>query len=236
MADNFTFKRIEKKYLLNREQYERLLEKINPYMQMDQYGLHTICNIYYDTEQYDLIRTSIEKPPYKEKLRLRSYGVPGKKDRVFVEIKKKWDGVVYKRRISMNLEEAEACLEQRRPMPVNGQIEQEVDYFIKFYHPQPKLYIAYDREAYFGKEDESLRITFDKNIRSREKGLKLELGDEGKQLLEDGWRLMEIKVSQAFPMWLAAILSELSIYPVSFSKYGNIYKQQMHHMSNKTAV
>lgn len=236
MGDYFTFKRIEKKYLLNQEQYERLLEKIKPHMEMDQYGLHTICNIYYDTDQYDLIRTSIEKPPYKEKLRLRSYGVPGMQDRVFVEIKKKWDGVVYKRRISMNLEEAEACLEQGQPMPVNGQIEQEVDYFIKFYHPKPKLYIAYDREAYFGKEDESLRITFDKNIRSREEGLKLELGDEGKQLLEDGCRLMEIKISQAFPMWLAALLSELSIYPVSFSKYGTIYKQQMHHMSNKTAV
>lgn len=236
MADNFTFQRIEKKYLLNKEQYEVLFIKLKPYMEPDRYGLHTICNIYYDTEQYDLIRTSIEKPPYKEKLRLRSYGVPGMRDRVFVDIKKKWDGVVYKRRIAMNLMEAKACLEQGQPILGNGQIGQEVDYFIKFYHPKPKLYIAYDREAYVGREDENLRITFDKNIRSRKKGLKLELGDEGERLLEDDWRLMEIKISRAFPMWLAAILSELSIYPVSFSKYGAIYKQQLHSMSDKTAV
>lgn len=236
MADRFTFQRIEKKYLLNSTQYERLLEKINPHMEMDQYGRHTICNIYYDTKQYDLIRTSIEKPPYKEKLRLRSYGVPGMQDRVFLEIKKKWDGVVYKRRIPMKLKEAENYLENGRPMPGNGQIECEIDYFVKFYQPEPKMYIAYDREAYFGKEDESLRITFDQNIRSRQNGLKLELGDEGEPLLEEGQRLMEIKISQAFPMWLAAILSELEIYPTSFSKYGNIYKCSMENVRKMDTV
>lgn len=225
MADNFTFKRYEKKYLLNREQYERLQERLQPYIQLDQYGLHTICNIYYDTDQFDLIRTSIEKPPYKEKLRLRSYGIPQEGGKVFLEIKKKWKGVVYKRRISMTLEEAKAYLEEGKSLPADGQIEREIDYFVKFYNPKPKMYIAYDREAYFGKEDNALRITFDRNIRSREEDLQLEMGDAGKLLLDKEFRLMEIKVSGAFPMWLARILSELEIYPTSFSKYGNIYKQ-----------
>lgn len=227
MADNFTFKRYEKKYLLNREQYERLQECLKPYIQLDQYGLHTICNIYYDTDQFDLIRTSIEKPPYKEKLRLRSYGIPQEGGKVFLEIKKKWKGVVYKRRIAMTLEEAENYLEKGKALPEDGQIEREIDYFVKFYHPKPKMYIAYDREAYFGKEDNALRITFDQNIRSREEDLQLELGDAGKLLLDSEYRLMEIKVSGAFPMWLAHILSELEIYPTSFSKYGNIYKQNV---------
>lgn len=227
MADNYTFKRVEKKYLLDGKQYERLMQKLGPHMQLDEYGLHTICNIYYDTEQFDLIRRSIEKPPYKEKLRLRSYGVPEADSRVFLEIKKKYRGVVYKRRISLTLREAEDYLGGRAPLPRDGQMEREIDYFVKFYRPVAKMYIAYDREAYFGREDASLRITFDQNIRSREEELMLEGGDAGKLLMERGSRLMEIKVSQAFPMWLANVLSELAIFPVSFSKYGNIYKKYM---------
>lgn len=222
--DGHTFQRVEKKYLLTAEEYERLYARLSPYIQMDQYGLHTICNIYYDTDQFELVRHSIEKPPYKEKLRLRSYGIPQMDGEVFLEIKKKWEGIVYKRRISMNLEEAKAYLEEGRPLGQSGQIEREIDYFIQFYQPKPKLYIAYDREAYFAGEDETLRITFDRNIRSREEDLQLELGDAGKLLLDRGCRLMEIKVSAAYPMWLVNILSELKIYPISFSKYGDIYK------------
>lgn len=225
MADNYVFKRVEKKYLLTEEQYRALSERLSLSMQQDQYGLHTICNIYYDTDQFELIRASIEKPQYKEKLRLRSYGIPKKEDKVFLEIKKKWKGVVYKRRVSMTLEEAEACLEHGRPLSQEGQIEREIDYFIRFHQPKPKMYIAYDREAYVGREDSTLRITFDQNIRSRTEDLQLEMGDAGKLLLERGSRLMEIKVSQAFPLWLAKALSELEIFPVSFSKYGSIYKK-----------
>lgn len=224
--EGFIFQRIEKKYLLTEKKYEELQKQILPYMQLDQYGLHTICNIYYDTTQYDLIRKSIEKPPYKEKLRLRSYGIPTSNEKVFLELKKKWKGIVYKRRISMTLQEAKAYLEEGKPMKQWGQIEREIDYFRQFYHPKPKMYIAYDREAYFGKENQALRITFDQNIRSREEDLQLELGDAGKLLLEKGYRLMEIKVSQAFPIWLARILSELELFPTSFSKYGNIYKNR----------
>lgn len=233
MADNYTFKRVEKKYLLTEEKYKELTRRLEPYMQMDEYGLHTICNIYYDTDQFDLIRTSIEKPPYKEKLRLRSYGIPEKDGKVFLEIKKKCKGVVYKRRISLTLEEAQNYLENEKPLPKDGQIEREIDYFVKFYKPKAKMYIAYDREAYFGKEDSSIRITFDKNIRSREEDLQLEQGDAGRLLLERGYRLMEIKISGAFPVWMAKILSELEIYPTSFSKYGNIYKKNREHLMSQ---
>lgn len=227
MADCFTFQRTEKKYLLTEEIYTELMRRLQPKIQLDEYGLHTICNVYYDTPQDELIRHSIEKPVYKEKLRLRSYGVPSLTDKVFLELKKKWKGVVYKRRISLTLKEAQLFLEGQAHLPGNGQIEQEIEYFVQFYQPQPKLYIAYDRMAYFSKEDINLRITFDEHIRSRSEDVYLAGGDAGKLLLDKGVRLMELKAVSALPVWFVRILSELEIYPASFSKYGEIYKKKL---------
>lgn len=224
---NYVFERVEKKYVLTREKYNLLLEAIEPYMCADSYGKHTIGNIYYDTTTYELIRHSIEKPKYKEKLRLRSYGIPGEDSKVYLEIKKKYDGVVYKRRISLTLAEAEAYLNEGIKPQKDSQILREIDYFISFYKPEAKLYLAYDRIAYFGKEDAEVRITFDHNIRSREIELSLGKGDQGTPLSEEDQYLMEIKVPGAMPMWLSGILSELEVYPASFSKYGNIYKQSI---------
>jgi len=227
MENNNIFQRVEKKYLLPQDTYEELLNRIEPYMQLDKFGRYTICNIYYDTDTFDLIRNSIEGPKYKEKLRLRSYGIPEANDKVYLELKKKYKGTVYKRRISMKLSEAENYLENGVKPIKDSQILHEIDYFIQFYQPKGKLYLAYDRRAYFGKEDSCIRITFDNNIRSRYNDLDLALGDYGTQTLEQGLYLMEIKVSQALPFWLARTLSELSIFPTSFSKYGTIYKQNM---------
>ncbi len=226
MSDN-TFERIEKKYLLNKAQYTALQERIKNHVMLDEYGLHTICNIYYDTEGFDLIRSSLEKPVYKEKLRLRSYGIPSKDSKVFLEIKKKYDGVVYKRRISLTLREAYDYLSNRiRPAEDNSQIFKEIDYFMKFYDPQEAMYIAYDRMAYFGILDNSFRMTIDTNIRSRDYDLKLEHGDYGETLLAPDTYLMEVKAAGAMPMWLTVSLSALKIYPESFSKYGRIYEKE----------
>lgn len=226
-SKGYVFKRVEKKYLLNREQYDAVLEVIAPYMEMDEYGLSQICNVYFDTPDDELIRTSIEKPMYKEKLRLRSYGVPAPDGKVYLEIKKKYDSIVYKRRVALKLSEAEDYLLRGIRPKKDSQILREIDYFIGFYHPIPKLYLAYDRTAYFGKEDADFRMTFDSGIRSRREELSLGLGDHGKQLREDDYHLLEIKAVGAYPMWLARALSELKIYPVSFSKYGSVYKQEL---------
>lgn len=226
-ATNFVFERIEKKYLLHREKYNLLLEALEDYMCADSYGQHTIGNIYYDTEHYDLISRSIEKPKYKEKFRVRSYGVPNEDDKVFLEIKKKYNGVVYKRRVAMTLKEARTYFAEGIKPGKEEQILKEIDYFMAYYHPEPKLYLAYDRVAYFGKEDSNVRITFDHNIRSRAYDLDLGAGDEGEPLLADDQYLMEIKVPGAMPIWLSGILNELEIYPMSFSKYGNIYKKSI---------
>ena len=164
---------------MTKEQHEALLDRIAPYMTRDQYGLHTICNLYFDTDNFDLVSRSIEKPVYKEKLRIRSYGIPDKDSQVFIELKKKYEGIVYKRRIETTLSKAEAFLSGQYQAVQDEQIAREIQYFLEFYHAYPRVYIAYDREAYFCEEDENLRMTFDQNIRSRDIDLLLESGDAG---------------------------------------------------------
>lgn len=221
---NLVFQRTEKKYMLSRDQYTELKERISKYMTADDYGLSTICNVYYDTENFDLIRRSLDKPLYKEKLRLRSYGVPGENSVVFLEIKKKFKGVVYKRRISMSLKEAKAYLENGVRPREDSQILHELDYFMEQYKPVPKVYLAYDRIAYYGNSDKNVRVTFDMNIRSRREDPDLSLGDAGKLLLPEDQYLMELKLPGAMPLWMVHIINDLKIVPCSFSKYGTVYK------------
>ena len=220
------FNRYEKKYLMPENIYLELRKRLEPYMSIDQYGLHTICNIYYDTTDYDLIRRSIEKPVYKEKLRLRSYGIPTLDSTVFLEIKKKYNKIVNKRRIQLTLQEAYDYVENGIKPSENNQITNELDFFIKRYSLTRGMYIAYDRIALFQKSNPDFRVTFDQNIRSRRTNMGLENGDKGDLLLPSGYYLMESKILGATPIWFTRILSELKIYPVSFSKYGNIYKSQ----------
>lgn len=218
------FNRYEKKYLMPEKIYLELRCALRPYMQEDQYGLHTICNIYYDTPQWELIRKSIEKPIYKEKLRLRSYGIPTLDSPVFLEIKKKYRKTVNKRRIQLALREAYDYLEKGIRPKKESQILQEIDFFLKRYNLQRGVYLAYDRIALAEKDNPDFRVTFDKNIRSRRIDMGLECGDHGELLLPENYRLMESKVMGATPLWFAKILSQLAVYPVSFSKYGNVYR------------
>lgn len=219
------FKRYEKKYMISMEQYNELMSRMITKMNADQYGKHTICNIYFDTPDYSLIRRSLDKPVYKEKLRLRSYGIPEQEDTVFIELKKKFDGVVYKRRIPMLLHEARKYLYYGIVPEQDSQILQEVDYAMKLYEPKPKVYLAYERIAFYGKEDSELRVTFDMNIRAREHNLDLTKGSYGIPLLEKGMLLMEVKIPGAVPTWMSRVFSELAIYPISYSKYGTYYKE-----------
>lgn len=223
------FQRYEKKYLMAQEKYSALRKRLADRIAVDRYGLHTICNLYYDTDHYDLIRTSLDKPVYKEKLRLRSYGIPGSTDTVFLEIKKKYDGIVYKRRIPMPLCEAETYLSGGSISGTadGNQIQKEIDWFIRFYNPKPRVYIAYDRLACYAVQDPELRITFDQNIRFRTGNLTLAKGDSGIPVTEPGMVLMELKLAESMPLWLCRIVNEIGIYPVSFSKYGACYSEYL---------
>lgn len=220
-----TFMRYEMKYLVTAEQRRAIMEMVGKYMEPDEYGRSTICNIYYDTPDMRLVRRSIEKPVYKEKLRVRCYGTPSADDKVFVELKKKYDEVVFKRRVSMSENEAEKYLAGKCGSPKCSQIVSELDYFISKYSGiAPAAYVSYEREAYFAKDDPNLRITFDENILWRDYDLSLTKGIYGNPLLSPGQSLMEIKVSSAMPLWLTHKLSEQKVYKVNFSKYGNAYK------------
>jgi len=220
------FNRYEKKYLMSGAVYDELWERLMEHMVVDQYGLSTICNIYYDTPDDLLIRRSIEHPKYKEKLRLRSYGVPQKDGKVFLEIKKKYNKIVNKRRIELPLACAYDYLNLGIRPDHECQILKEIDFFLQRYPLQPRLYLAYDRVALYGKEDPEFRITFDSRIRSRRTNVALEHGDSGTLLLSESWYLMESKIQNAAPKWFSDLLTELRIYSTSFSKYGNIYKKE----------
>lgn len=221
------FERHEGKYLLTGNQYRLLFERLQQYMLPDEYGLHTISSVYYDTDEFAIIRHSLEKPSYKEKLRLRSYGTPGKADTVFLELKKKCGGVTYKRRISLPLQEAERYMQLGEFPNETGQIFYEINWMVNRYNPAAKVVLSYDRLALYGKEDNELRITFDANIRWRNDNLSLSEGSYGHLLIDDDARLMEIKTLKTLPYWLSTLLSELKIYPVSFSKYGRVYQNYL---------
>ena len=221
-----SFRRHEKKYLMSREKYERLWQELSGRLRPDEYFSSTVCSLYYDTRDYSLIRHSIQKPVYKEKLRLRSYGVPGPEDEVFVELKKKFKGIVYKRRVELPLEQAEDWL-GGGPAPDDSQISHEIDWVLQRYELSPKIVICCDREAWVDRDEPELRFTFDKNIRYREDELLLSAGCHGQPLLEEGSVLMEIKMPESSPIWLAELLSRVEVFPAGFSKYGRCYEHRL---------
>ena len=225
MAYQAVFKRYELKFLLTTEQKQLVLNAMAPYMELDQYGRTTIRNIYYDTDSYRLIRRSIEKPAYKEKLRIRSYSRAKPNSTVFVELKKKYDSVVYKRRLSLSEEEALEWVSGVHHCKDCSQISREIDYFLSYYETlQPKVFLSYEREAYYSRDGSDFRVTFDDHILARQEDISLESEIWGAPLLPDGMVLMEVKCSGGIPLWMTEVLSRERIYKTSFSKYGTAYQ------------
>lgn len=221
-----TFKRIETKYFLDEDQYRAFRKVLDGRMVMDQFGIDTINTVYYDTGDYAMIRRSLTKPVYKEKLRIRGYGIvePGKT--VYAEIKKKYKGIVYKRREPVTTQEVMRWMEKDGAAPRDTQITREIDYMRKIYDPEAKVFIACEREALFHPNHPDLRVTFDQNIRWRDTDLVLTKGSVGELLLHDESRkyLMEVKIPGGMPLWMVHALEEIGIRRTSFSKYGTYYK------------
>lgn len=229
MAYQSVFSRYELKYLLTPVQKKQILAAMQPHMKLDDYGRTTIRNIYYDTPNYRLVRQSLERPAYKEKLRIRSYAQADPFSPVYVELKKKYDGVVYKRRIAMAEREAMAWISGAAPCLREEQIVQEIDYFRAFYGElKPTAFLSYEREAYFSLDDSDFRVTFDESILSRQRDLSLCSGVWGSPLLEPGQTLMEIKCSGGIPLWMVSALSRQEIYKTSYSKYGTAYQKMIY--------
>jgi hypothetical protein len=219
------FLRVEKKYLLDELQYFTILDAIAPHMIEEKYGTSTILNIYYDTPDFRLIRASIEKPLYKEKLRLRGYGSVTDNSEVFIEIKKKLNGVVYKRRTSMVLRDAREFLNSNARKPGSEQVLCEAAWMLDSYNLVPAAAINYERAAFVGKDDPDFRLTIDRNLIGRTDSPDLIYGNIGDKFLHDGRYLMEIKTAGGMPLRMCRLLSDLRIYPTSFSKYGEYYKE-----------
>ncbi len=225
MAFQTVFKRYELKYMLTLDQKEKILTAMAPYMKLDKYGRTTIRNLYYDTDTYLLIRRSIEKPVYKEKLRIRSYSKATNDSTVFVELKKKYKHVVYKRRISLPNGQAMDWLAGENHPENYTQIANEIDYFMKLYGTlHPTVFLSYEREAYYSDDGSDFRVTFDDTILCRQENLSLTADVYGTPILPEGKVLMEIKCSGGIPLWMTRVLSEEKIYKTPFSKYGTAYK------------
>ena len=224
MKQQMIFERYEMKYMLTKNQKAAVLKAMEDYMALDKYGRVTIRNIYFDTDTYRLIRRSSERPAYKEKLRVRSYRSAGDDDEVFVELKKKYKSIVYKRRIALPQKLVLDCLEGGRHLPAQSQIAEEINYFCDYYkNLLPSVFLSYEREAFYALDGSDFRVTFDENILTRQQDFNFAREIYGRKLIDDDTTLMELKTSGGLPLWMVHCLSENKIYKSSFSKYGKAY-------------
>ncbi|MDO4975837.1 MAG: polyphosphate polymerase domain-containing protein [Eubacteriales bacterium] len=253
MADITVFQRHEKKFLMDVETMERILPEIKKHMDPDKYcqngRTYAISNLYFDTENNDVIRESLQKPFYKEKLRMRCYGVPkNDQSQVFLEIKKKVNKVVTKRRVKLTYGEAKLFLYYgifpETDDYMTNQVLKEIQYYLTHKNVYASTRISYDRHAFFDREDSSFRLTFDENLfylkgecpdnikdfikgLAKPGGVNYQDSRKGKRIIPEHLRLMEVKVSNAYPMWFARLLSDDGIFATSFSKYGVSYKHEL---------
>lgn len=230
----FSFRRHEKKYLITEAQRDLLLSAMKDHMRPDEYcpngRSYLVRSIYYDTDDNHLIRLSIQKPTYKEKIRVRKYGRyrDGRSD-CFLELKKKTAGMVTKRRIACTLDEATAFIEKgaipSRDTYIEKQIIEEFRYFLSNYQVKAKTMVVTDRVAYYDKENPDFRLTFDTNLFGRRTYLDFDEENTLGRLIPEHMVVMELKVVEAVPLWFARLLSIHQIYPSSFSKYGAEYQR-----------
>ena len=216
------FKRYEKKYLVTNKQAANVTTALLNHMTPDEYGTYWVQNLYFDTDNWDVIRKSMERPLYKEKLRLRCYGMPDESGHMFLELKKKYTGVVYKRRIALPIPALSQPLRDVLE-PNNAQIARELDFYLQSNPVMSKMFISFRRTAYAGIGDEWLRVTFDTDIRYRSEKLDFSNPTFGQAVLQSGYQLMEIKTQTSIPLWLSRALSENSIFRTSYSKYGTCF-------------
>ncbi|MDE5824227.1 MAG: polyphosphate polymerase domain-containing protein [Lachnospiraceae bacterium] len=242
MAYQAVFKRYEMKYMMTKKQRKAVLEAMLAYMKLDDFGHTTIRNVYFDTDSYILVRRSIEKPIYKEKLRIRSYKQAEAQDKVFIELKKKYDDVVYKRRESLSQLETLEWIVRETPFPKASpseratQIGNEIEYFFQLYQTlKPKVFLSYEREAFYALDGSDFRVTFDENILARQEELSLSEGVWGESLIDEDMVLMEIKTSGGIPLWMTHVLTQEKIYKTSFSKYGTAYEKMIYGHKEETA-
>ena len=228
MAYQATFKRYELKYLLTRQEKQNVLKSMAEHMKLDDYGQTTIPKYLFRYRHIPADSSFFGKPVYKEKLRVRSYQPAGPDDPVFVELKKKYKSVVYKRRLVLPEAQVMKCFEHGKPLPIHSQIGEEIAYFWDYYETlHPTVFLTYEREAYYALDGSDFRVTFDENILYREEDISLGSKIYGTPILGENQTLMEIKTSGGIPLWMSETLTKNTLFKTSFSKYGTAYQQMM---------
>lgn len=226
------FKRYELKYLLHWDAYIAFRERLLPYMQYDTYGnadgKYNIISLYYESEEKDIYYETMNKLPFRQKLRLRVYDQADLSSPSFIEVKQKFKNVVNKRRTVIPLNEAYSILSKpydeqliEQVESSNPQILKEALHFKNLYELKPATIVSYDRQALSGvlENESDLRVTFDYNLMCRTDDLRLENGPEGMYFLDREMVILEVKVSNSVPFWLARLLSEFNFTQQGFSKF-----------------
>ena len=249
------FERKEKKYVLEHGDYLALMALIGDKLVEDEYPYSHIESLYYDTPDWRMINRSMEKPLYKEKLRVRVYGQPADDGIAFVELKKKYKGIVYKRRMPLSEQGALAFMDgldyeqaqlrfplreadraAAEPTWRDHQIAEEIKACIGRWQPlHPSMSISVDRTSLRTDDGSNVRMTFDFDARWRTENLGFGQA-EGNLLLPEGQVIMEIKAHKAYPLWLVHALDQVGVYPKSCTKYGTAYRAYVAQQSTARAA
>lgn len=227
------FQRYELKYLIPFDKYKAIAKALIDSGKMrydkfgDGYGRYNIVSLYFDSDDKKIYYETRNKLRFRQKLRLRVYDNATINSPAFLEVKQKFNKVVNKRRTKIKLADAydyikfgrnsENGLEEYNPS--NPQILEEVEAFRSLYDLKPRLVVSYDRQAFHGIEDPDLRVTFDYNLTTRDDNLRIEDGPYGMYFVDPNLSVMEVKVSQSVPFWLARLLSEYECPRKSVSKF-----------------
>ena len=229
------FKRYEQKYLITETQAAVVEAVLSQRMVPDQFDAYCVQNLYFDTANWDVIRTSMQRPYYKEKLRLRSYGTSDAAAPIFLELKKKYAGVSYKRRVVLPKGALSQPLKEVLAKDPS-QIARELDFYLKSTEVTPRLFVSYRRKAFADKEDAGLRVTLDSELRYRPDQLHFRQPEEGRLILPGAYRLLEIKTPTSIPLWLVRLCSDNEIFSGSYSKYAACYTDYWQSMHKGKAV
>lgn len=229
---SLVFNRFEKKYVLSIDVYHEILDKLLLKMNLDKNNVDEfmkVQSIYFDTDNNDYIRNSISKPYYKEKIRIRGYNFIDSDSELFLEVKRKIDGKVNKRRTNIKLSDIDNLIENNtieyNNEYMNKQVLNEINYILNRDHLLPKLFVSYERCALVDNHSD-LRITFDKNITGSSNKISFNIKTD-QQLLNSKLMIMEVKTCYGMPRWLLEIIENNDIKKASFSKYGTSYKNEL---------
>lgn len=230
-----SFKRIETKYIVAKDDVKDLIKDLKEYVVEDDYPTSTISNIYFDTENFDVIQDALAKQHRREKIRMRTYiEKPQADSPVFLEVKSKdEEGIGHKFRLVAT---SQAIINLITDGKVDHQIQdpdlvQEIQRLRKRYghRLEPRMFIYYDRLSLKEKKSiqgypyQKIRVTIDQNLVFRDQAVSLFDGKKGEPLLEDDFVIMEIKAPGQEPQWLKDLLEKYGLVKQKFSKYSCAY-------------